>query len=131
MTKTLATVVAAAAVASTLAAAPAFADRVDQRQSNQANRIEQGLRDGSLTRQEAARLKDEQARIAKLEREAERDGRITREERARLGAAQNRASRNIYEERHDSESRNRWNRWGSRSSHNDGGYRGYWSRRWW
>lgn len=130
---------AAATVTLTLAAAPAFADRVDYRQARQADRIEQGLRNGSLTRHEAARLKAEQERIAALERQAERDGRLTREERARLNAAQNHASRNIYSEKHDYESRhrgwNRWNRWGrhgGRSVFNDySDNNRRWYRRWW
>ena len=59
---------AAAATTLTLATAPAFADRVDARQARQADRIEHGIRNGSLTRQEAARLKAEQERIAAMER---------------------------------------------------------------
>ena len=127
---TVSTAVAAAAVTLTLAAAPAFADRVDQRQANQEARIQQGLRDGSLTRAEAARLKAEQDRIAALERQAERDGRVTREERARLERAQEQASKHIYQERHDSENRRSgWSRWGSYN--NNSGENRRWYRRWW
>ncbi len=135
MSKTLVTAAAAVAVTMTLAAAPAFADRVDQRQFNQERRIEQGLRDGSLTRSEATRLKAEQDRIAAMERQAERDGRVTRDERARLDAAQDQASRHIRAEKHDSESRTRgWNRWGrhgGRSVFNDYSDNRRWYRRWW
>ncbi|MEQ1713705.1 MAG: hypothetical protein ABL908_20240 [Hyphomicrobium sp.] len=135
MSKTLATAAAAVAVTMTLAAAPAFADRVDARQDRQSDRIEQGIRNGSLTRTEAARLKSEQDRIAAMERAAERDGRVTRDERARLEAAQDQASRNIRAEKHDSESRTRgWNRWGrnsGRSVFNDHSDNRRWYRRWW
>lgn len=135
MSKTLVTAAAAVAVTMTLATAPAFADRVDARQARQADRIDQGVRNGSLTRTEAARLKAEQDHIAAMERQAERDGRVTRDERARLDAAQDQASRNIRAEKHDSEGRNRgWNRWGrygGRSVFNDHSDNRRWYRRWW
>ena len=108
------TILAGAAVAMTaaLAVTPASADIVDRRQSYQAQRIEQGLRSGQITRSEAASLRAEQARIAQLERAAERDGHVSRSERARLMAAQNEASRHIYQESHDGQSRgSRWSRW--------------------
>lgn len=126
------TVLASAAlIAASFAALPASADEIDRRQYNQSKRIEQGLRDGSLTRQEAARLKAEQDRIAAMERQAERDGRLTREEKARIDRAQDQASKHIYQERHDSESRwSRWKRSWRGSASNDHGYRS-WYRRWW
>lgn len=130
--KSIVTTAAAAAATLTIAAAPAFADRIDARQNRQADRIEQGLRDGSLTRNEAARLRAEQGRIAEMERHAERDGRISAAERARIEAAQRAASRNIYSERHDFENRRhgwfRWGRYGGRRAFDDHSYR---NRRWW
>jgi uncharacterized membrane protein YebE (DUF533 family) len=111
------TLIAAGALAltTTTFATAASADRIDQRQANQERRILEGLRDGSLTRREAAQLEAEQARIRAMERAAERDGRIDRAERARIEAAQDAASRHIYAERHDAETRgsgwNRWRRW--------------------
>lgn len=109
----LATSLLAAATATF--ATGASADSIDRRQANQEQRIQQGLRDGSLTRREAAHLEAEQTRIRALERAAERDGHINRQERARIEAAQNSASRHIYQERHDGETRgsgwNRWRRW--------------------
>ena len=128
MSKTV-TAALAMAVVLTLAAAPASADRIDQRQYNQDMRIEQGLRDGSLTRYEAEKLRAEQDRIRAMERQAERDGKVTREERARLEAAQNQASRHIFQERHDGESRgSKWRRWGSNNNYGHEGRRWY---RWW
>ncbi|MBA4174057.1 MAG: hypothetical protein C0511_15725, partial [Hyphomicrobium sp.] len=66
MSKTITTALAAVVMTATLAGAavPAFADRVDERQARQAERIRDGLRNGSITRQEAQRLKAEQDRIA-------------------------------------------------------------------
>jgi len=85
---------------------------IDRSQANQAARINQGVRDGSLTRREAEALKSEQARIQALESAAKRDGVITRGEYAAIRNAQENASRHIYRERHDGESRwHRWRRW--------------------
>jgi hypothetical protein len=109
---------------------------IDRTQANQAARINQGLRDGSLTRREAADLIAEQRRIQALESAAKRDGHLSRSERAEIERAQNSASRHIYQERHDSESRNRRWGWGWRSTNQDrhvsdsGNQRWGW-RRWW
>lgn len=100
---------------------------VDKRQLNQEIRIQQGLRDGSLTRSEAARLKAEQERIQRLENEAKRDGYISAAERERLRRAQNDASRHIYQERHDYDSRNSKRRWWSWNAYRHEER----SRRWW
>ena len=127
-------ILAAAALAATaLTTLPASADEIDRRQANQISRIQQGLRDGSLTRSEASRLIEEQKRIAEMERRAERDGKVTRQEKAALDRAQDNASRHIYQERHDNESR--WSRWrrnwgGDRQANHDNGHRP-WFRRWW
>lgn len=125
-----ATIVTAGILAAATAtfATAASADRIDQRQANQERRIQQGLRDGTLTRREAAQLEAEQARIRAMERAAERDGRVDRHERARIEAAQDAASRRIYQERHDAETRgsgwNRWRNWTSRWSNRS-------PNRWW
>jgi hypothetical protein len=118
------------ATTTAIAVTPASADIIDRRQSNQASRIEQGIRSGQLTRAEAAKLKAEQARIAAMERAAERDGRVTRSEKARIQAAQNAASRHIYQEKNDAQSRNRfWNRWSlGRNSHDNDRRRSWF---WW
>lgn len=100
---------------------------VDKRQQNQEIRIQQGLRDGSLTRSEAARLKAEQERIQRLESEAKRDGYVSAAERDRLRAAQNAASRSIAQERHDYESRDTKRKWWSWNSNRHEEK----SRRWW
>ncbi len=96
-------------------------DRTDVRQANQARRIEQGIRSGQLTPREAAKLKDQQAHIRHLERDAERDGRISRVERSRIEAAQDAASRSIYAEKHDGDTRGHHGhrRWFERSSHDN------------
>lgn len=104
--KLSAAVLAAAAL---LTSVPAFADSIDRREYNQERRIHQGVRSGQLTREEARRLETEQARIRHMEANAERDGRVTRHERARIDHAQDAASRHIYREKHDGQSR--WSNW--------------------
>lgn len=82
-------------------------DKVDQRQENQEQRIEQGVQSGELNQKEAARLNRQQNRIEKAEGKAEADGKVTRKERKRLNQMQNHASRDIYRQKHDRQKRRR------------------------
>ncbi|MDE2415451.1 MAG: hypothetical protein KGM60_11885 [Comamonadaceae bacterium] len=75
--------------------------RVDQRQVNQEQRIDQGVASGQLTPREATRLDRQQDRVATAEANAQADGKVTKRERARLHAMQDRDSRNIYRQKHD------------------------------
>lgn len=82
-------------------AAPAEA-RVNQRQSHQQARINRGIDNGSLTAREVNRLQQQQGRIAAYEARSRADGPgLTRAERYRLEQKQDRASRNIYHQKHD------------------------------
>jgi hypothetical protein len=104
MKKILFTLIAAAA-------APAFAQTnaapgFTQRDVNQEQRIEQGLKSGELTTREAAKLQREQGRVDQMESRALRDGTVTPAERARINAAQNKASRDIAREKHDAQTGN-------------------------
>lgn len=107
--------------AMTMAALPASADIVDKRQRNQDTRIDQGVRSGTLTSEEAARLRREQEEIAALEWRMERDGKLSYWERQRLTHLQNQASRHIYKQKHDGDvSRRYWYKpwsWGYGSRH--------------
>jgi hypothetical protein len=76
-------------------------DRIDARRAEQAYRIYHNRRTGELTLLEKWRLKEEQRRIASMERAAERDGYISRGEARRISEAQDRASHDIYGESHD------------------------------
>jgi uncharacterized protein HemX len=78
---------------------------IDRAQANEAARIQAGVRDGSLTRREAAGLQSEQRRIQQMESRAKADGHISRAEHDQIRRAQETASRHIYQERHDSETR--------------------------
>jgi hypothetical protein len=83
------------------------AQGINQRQRNQQSRIRQGVRSGELTRREAGRLEAQQARIRVNERYARRSGgEFTARERARIQRQENRASRNIYRQKHDRQDRN-------------------------
>ncbi len=74
---------------------------IDQRQTNQEQRIDKGIESGQLTEREANRLNKQQEHINKMEDKAKSDGVVTNKERAKINAAQNRASRHIAKEKHD------------------------------
>ena len=79
---------------------------INARQQREQARIRQGVRSGELTRREAARLEAEQARIRAHEAYARRSGgELTALERARLERQLNRASRDIYRQKHDRQDR--------------------------
>lgn len=84
-----------------LAFAQANTPRVDQRQANQDQRIEQGVASGSLTQREANRLERGQQRVDNMENRAKADGVVTRQERVHLHQAQDVQSRRIYAQKHD------------------------------
>jgi len=88
-----------------LAATPAIAGSIGQRQVNQQKRIHQGVRSGELTRREARCLEKQQLRIRHEKHDARRDGVITRRERARIHHHQNRASRHLFRQKHDGQHR--------------------------
>lgn len=85
---------------SALAQAPAT-PRVDQRQANQEQRIQQGVQSGQLTNKEAARLEKGQDRVDRMEDKAKADGKVTSQERQRLQHAENVQSRQINREKND------------------------------
>jgi uncharacterized membrane protein len=66
-----------------------------QRDVNQQTRIENGLKDGSLSTKEAGRLEREQAQVDRLQAKDLKDGKLSPQERAQLRNAQNKASNDI------------------------------------
>jgi hypothetical protein len=83
------------------AAMPAEA-RINQRQDRQQQRIVNGIQDDSLTARETAGLVKQQASIRQYERRSRADGNgLSPVERARIEQRQDRASRNIYRQKHD------------------------------
>ncbi len=77
-----------------------------QRDVNQQTRIEAGLKDGSLSTQEAAKLEREESRVDRLQSRSMKDGQLSDAERARLNAAQNKVSADIAAQRHDAQTGN-------------------------
>ncbi len=75
--------------------------KVDQRQANQAARIEQGKASGELNAKEAARLEAGQAKVTAAEDKAKSDGKVTKKERAKLQHMENKQSRHIAKQKHD------------------------------
>ncbi|MEM9920786.1 MAG: hypothetical protein AAF990_21990 [Bacteroidota bacterium] len=79
--------------------------KVANRQVNQQERIRSGYKSGALTKKETAKLQAQQAHIQRSKKRAKADGRVTAKERAMLHRKQNRANKNIYRQKHDSQSR--------------------------
>ena len=80
---------------------------INQRQRNQQARIGQGVRNGSLTAAEAARLERQEAAIHREVRRgrAENGGTLTPQERRQVTRQQNRLSRRIYRQKHNGQYR--------------------------
>ena len=74
-----------------------------QRNINQQSRIEQGVKSGSLTTREAAKLERGQARDTRLEARAGADGNVTAREQHRIQKNENHQSKRIYREKHDAQ----------------------------
>jgi hypothetical protein len=78
---------------------------IDRREHHQMERIQQGMRSGALTRDEAKRLLQEQRGIRQEERQYKSDGVLTQDERIDLQQDLNAASQHIYNETHDADRR--------------------------
>lgn len=79
--------------------------RINARQQKQQRRINQGVRSGSLTRREVSKLGKQQARIQHKKKSFKADGHFTRREHLKVNRAQNRASKNIYRKKHNTQRR--------------------------
>lgn len=97
------TMLIAAAAATALAAVPAAAQTVNQRQYHQQRRIDNGVASGRLTPGEAHRVERQQASIDRQEdrMRARNGGPLTRSQRARLQYRQDNASRHIANAKHN------------------------------
>ena len=67
-----------------------------QRDVNQQQRIEQGLKSGELTTKEAAKLEQGEAHVDRMESQALKNGKLSPEEKARIQRAQNAESKEIH-----------------------------------
>ena len=99
---------------------------IDQREANQQQRINEGRRDGSLTRSEANRLQQGDTRIDRYEARARSNGVVTSSERQRLDGMFDRQGQAIRRERTDGQQANAHNGWGGRDGRDDsrGNYHG-------
>jgi len=75
--------------------------RINRRQENQQDRIQQGVKSGALTRREAGRLESLEGRIQANKLIDKSDGHVSPRERAQLNRELNRASRDIYRDKHN------------------------------
>ncbi|MGB7815870.1 MAG: hypothetical protein WBL28_05930 [Methylotenera sp.] len=104
------TIVLIGLVACSLLVNSAFAGtrdhRVNHRQHKQHARIAQGAKSGELTRDEAKDLREDQRELRQKERAYKADGQLTKDERKDLHKDLNENSKEIYEEKHDAETRN-------------------------
>ncbi len=94
--------------AGTLGASAHSVKPVEKRQAIQAERIEDGRRDGSITWLEGKKLRKEQRQIQALKNDYLDDGRLTKRESHDLTWKQKQASAHIYEEKHDARRRLWW-----------------------
>ncbi len=78
---------------------------IRHQQFKEQRRIRGGVASGELTRKEVVRLEMQQAKIKHDNRCAKADGVVTPQERAILRSEQERASRNIFVEKHDMQHR--------------------------
>jgi len=81
------------------------AQRVDNRQARQSDRITQGVESGQITVREQHRLERQQRHVNRVERQIEADGKVTGKEAVRIEKAQDRASHTIRHAKHDRQQR--------------------------
>lgn len=82
---------------------PALAQNIQQRKTNQQDRIANGVKSGQLTPHETAKLERQQKSINHEERNMRKadNGHLTAADRRQLNRRQNRASKNIYAKKHN------------------------------
>src|ERR1700722_2343969 len=82
----------AASALSTAAWADSVAEQDQQRDVNQQERIEQGLKSGELSTKEAGRLERDEQHVDRMEAHDLKSGSMSPAEQARLNAAENKTS---------------------------------------
>jgi hypothetical protein len=101
MKRIFASLLCGAAMCATVLPVNAMTATINGREHNQQFRIRQGMKSGELTRQETKRLETEEARIRANESRAKRDGKLSPAERERLEKELDKASHDIYQQKHD------------------------------
>jgi hypothetical protein len=85
------------------APAPSTEPKYEKRNDAEHNRIVKGRHNGSLTKKEQMRLHAEQQHIKAVERHDSKDGVVTAKEQQHLDNMQDRASEDIYKQKHDAQ----------------------------
>ncbi len=80
---------------------------IKEQQENQHDRIQNGVKTGSLTRREAARMRNRENATHQEIKEAKADGVVTPEERVDIKHDQAQNSKAIYRQKHDGQRRRR------------------------
>jgi hypothetical protein len=93
--------VLSASLLSTAAWADTIAEQDQQRDVNQQERIEQGLKSGELSTKEAGHLERDEQHVDRMEAKDLKNGSISPAEQAKLNAAQNKTSGAIYADKHN------------------------------
>ena len=91
----------ATSVLSTAAWAQTTAEQDQQRDVNQQERIEQGVKSGELSTKEAGSLERDEQHVDRMEAKDLKNGSISPAEQAKLNAAQNKTSNAIYNDKHN------------------------------
>jgi len=99
--KILGGVLVAALALTSVAQAQTHTPVINHREHRQERRINQGVRNGELTRNEASHLRTREAKLNHDKRMARADGRVTVAERRHLRREENRTSRAIYRKKHN------------------------------
>ena len=74
---------------------------IDKRQDNQQQRVANGVSSGALTAKEATNLEKRESKIETDKQAEKADGTVTKQERAKLQHEENRASKKIYAKKHN------------------------------
>lgn len=92
---------------STATPPPVTGKTIHQRKVNQQKRIGQGVKSGSLTAGETAKLEKKEKKINKEERNmrSENGGKLTKADKAKINRQQNRVSKQIYKKKHNARKR--------------------------
>lgn len=98
MTRLAAAIVAFAAAGAAMAQGTAPSQEVIQRQANQQQRVEAGLKDGSLNVKEAGRIEKREAGVDRMIARDEKNG-ISPKEQAQINARENAVSKQIQRDR--------------------------------
>src|SRR3954449_10080668 len=91
-------------IGSMLVAAAISAQEIKKRQEKQQDRIANGVASGELTPKEAAKVESKEAKLDKtIAKDRASGGGLSAKERRQINRKQNRASKDIYKQKHDAQ----------------------------